>query len=84
MQHSKSNTIPVSVAPNTIRGEALERTIAAEHPGPAKRPTDTEQRILLPRKAVTPLKGPREAIDISYRVNVALTAARISGHISIY
>lgn len=59
-------------------------TIAAGHPGPAKRPTESERRLLFQRKVGAPLKDYREVLVIVHRVNMALYAVKAPFHIRIH
>lgn len=80
----KGKTIQETVATTTKKENTWERTIVAEHPGPARRPTERQRRILFPRRAGAPLKQRREALDITLRVNMPLSEVKFPFHIHMY
>lgn len=63
--------------------KAVERSIAAEHPGPVKGNSQIERRILLPHRSGVLLRDPRDALDIAYKQNITLSAAKVSSNIRI-
>lgn len=59
-------------------------SIATEHLGPVRRPTEIEHRILFPCRIGAPQKDHREALDIAHRLNMTLLTAKVPTHIRIY
>lgn len=61
----------------------FERSITAEHPGPVRGPSEIQRRILFPCRSREPVKDRRDALDITHKLNMTLTAAKAPDYICI-
>lgn len=80
----KGITIPIVGALATKKGNAMERSITAEHQGLVRGPFETERRIMFPPKAGEPPKGPSVALNIPHMLNLTLSAVKIPTCIRIH
>lgn len=79
----KGKTVSVAAAPTSKRGNLVERSIVTEHQGRVRGSSKIECPILFPHKTGAPPKYRRESLDITHRLNMALSAATVPTHISI-
>lgn len=80
----KGKTISIAAAQISKRETALERSIAAEDLGLAKKPSETKRQILFLHRAGTPPTDQRDALNITYQLNLALIAAKVPTHVRVY
>lgn len=80
----KDRTILVTRAPTSKKGNLVERSIAAKHPGSVRGHSKIERRILFPRRTGILPKYCRNALNSTQKLNMTLPAAKVPLHIHIH